>query len=92
MKFTKEYTELSGLTEGIRTHWTTSFYIDDCTINAYRTIKSKLYKLSIPLEIGETFSNVLSKVDRLVRIDNDMWIDLAEIAKRDNEDIDSEEL
>jgi len=82
MEFTKEYNLVTGLTNGIRTHWTTIFFIDDDFINGYRTINSKLYKLRIPLEVDESFSNVLSKIDKLTMIDNNLFIDLHEIANR----------
>ena len=49
MQFTKQYTLLTGLTHGIRTHWTTTFVIDDDFINGYRTINSKLYHLKVSL-------------------------------------------
>lgn len=82
MEFTKEYNLESGLTNGIRTHWTTTIVIGNNLINAYRTINSKLYKISIPLNIEESFSIVLEKIDRLTRIETDMFKELSEIAKR----------
>jgi len=42
MEFTKEYNLITGLTNGIRTRWTTKFFInvegDTGTIDGYRTI------------------------------------------------------
>ena len=93
MEFTKEYNLLTGLTKGIRTHWTTMFFIDDDFINGYRTMNNesgtKLYKLSVPLEVDESFSSVLNKVDRLTMIDDSMFIDMSEIQVRSNRDTDS---
>ena len=92
MEFTKEYNLVTGLTNGIRTHWTTMFFIDDDFINSYRTINSKLYKLKIPLEVGESFSSVLTKIDRLTMIDDTMYKDMNEImarANKNSEDSDS---
>ena len=82
MKFSKLYNLSTGLTKGIRTHWSTDFVIDDDKINGYRVLNGTIYCLSIPLDIGETFSAVLSKIDRLVMIENNMFRELSIISHR----------
>lgn len=87
LEFTKKYDGDNGLTNGVRTHWTTMYFIDDNILTGFRRIHNIPRKLMVDLEAGESFSSVLTKIDRLTMIDDDMFILMAETMKRAKEDL-----
>jgi hypothetical protein len=90
MEFIKNYEGNLGIDNGIRTRWTTRFYIDDYHINTNRTINGKIRSLRIPYKEEETLRDILTKVSNITKMDTDMYIQMSDIQKRTQETQDDE--
>lgn len=92
MRFKETFDPIEGPIKG---QYTTEFFIELLTkdigqINGFRIINSKPYNLTIEFDNSkETFEGVLTKVDRLTRIDNEMFITMCEVIKRTKNSEDS---